>query len=210
MIISLIQVVFLYGITRPLLKWVGVARLNAVYPITTLLSLSGLALNLNLPAAIGLHINGDAFYKAINLPVHQLNYNGIPHQYVGRIRALSDGLIYSLGLTLAGGILWLCHLYLSLEQITIMAIALTVMLLLVRIPMGKFYIQSLEEMIRTDTINLDNFKDGRRQLPPQSSKVIQEFLIDGDRYTKIKGLELASNLNNPAQFLGEVENPISE
>ena len=205
MVISLVQVIFLYGITRPLLKWVGVARLNAVYPITTLLSLGGLLVNFNLAAAIGLHINGDALYKSINLPVHQLNYNGIPHQYVGRIRALSDGLIYSLGLTLAGVVLWLCHLYLSLVQITWLAIILTLVLLLVRLPMGKFYAQSLEEMIRTDTINLDDFKEQKTQLPPQSSKIIKESIAIGDRYTQLKGLELAANLGNPSQFFDEVK-----
>ena len=205
MIISLIQVVFLYGITRPLLKWVGVARLNAVYPVTTLLSLGGLLLNLKLPTAIALHINGDALYKSINLPVHQLNYNGIPHQYVGRIRALSDGLIYSVGLTLAGAILWLCHLYLTIEQITWMAIVLTMALLAVRIPMGKFYVQSLEEMIRTDAIDLNDFNEQRNQLPSQSGSIIREFLTDSDRYTQVKGLELAANLGNPEQFFAEVK-----
>ena len=205
MIISLIQVVFLYGVTRPLLKWIGVARLNAVYPFTTLLSLGGLLLNFRLPMAIALHINGDALYKSINLPVHQLNYNGIPHQYIGRIRALSDGLIYSVGLTLAGIVLWLCHMYLSLTQITWLAIVLTVGLLLVRIPMGKFYVQSLEEMIRTDAIDLDDFDDLRNQLPSESSALVREFLTDSDRYTQIKGLELAVNLSSPQQFLTEVK-----
>ncbi|WP_019507100.1 cyclic nucleotide-binding domain-containing protein [Pleurocapsa sp. PCC 7319] len=205
MIISLIQVVFLYGITRPLLKWVGVARLNAVYPVTTLLSLGGLLLNFNLASAIGLHINGDALYKSINLPIHQLNYNGIPHQFVGRIRALSDGLIYSLGLTLAGVVLWVCHFYLSLVQITWLAAALTLILLLVRLPMGRFYAQSLEEMIRSDTINLDDFSDEGTPLPPQSGKVIREFLADSDRYTQIKGLELAANVGNPSQFFPEIK-----
>ena len=203
-VISIIQVVFLYGITRPLLKWIGVARLNAVYPVTTLISLVGLLFNFNLLAAIGLHINGDALYKAINLPIHQLNYNGIPHQYLGRIRALSDGLIYSVGLTLAGIILWICHFYLSLGQITGLAISLTVLLLLVRIPMGKFYTQSLEDMIRSDSINLDDFESNEAQLPPQSSKVVREFLIDDDRYTQLKGLELAANLGNSGQFFNEV------
>ena len=209
-LISLIQVIFLYGITRPLLKWIGVARLNAVYPVTTLLSLGGLFFNFNLTAAIGLHINGDAFYKAINLPIHQLNYNGIPHQYVGRIRSLSDGFIYSLGLTLAGGVLWLCHLYLSLEQITLLAISLTFLLLLVRLPMGKFYIQGLEEMIRSDNINLDNFDEERLQLPPQSSKLIREFLTNSDRYTQVKGLELATNVGNPVQFFSEVKTLLTD
>ena len=204
-VISLIQVVFLYGITRPLLKWIGVARLNAVYPVTTLIGLTGLLFNFNLIAAIGLHINGDALYKAINLPIHQLNYNGIPHQYLGRIRALSDGLIYSVGLTLAGIVLWICHIYLSLGQITGLAIILTVLLLLVRLPMGKFYAQSLEDMIRSDSINLDDFENKKAQLPSRSSAVIKEFLTDDDTYTQIKGLELAENLGNPSQFLNEIE-----
>jgi HEAT repeat protein len=212
MIISLIQVVFLYGVTRPLLKWVGVARLNPVYPVTTLLSLGGLLFSFQLPMAIALHINGDALYKAINLPVHQLNYNGIPHQYIGRIRALSDGLIYSVGLTLAGLVLWLCHLYLSLVQITWLAIILTVILLLVRIPMGKYYIQSLEAMIRTNSINLDDFAQPASKLPSQSSSVIREFLTAGDRYSQLQGLELAAKVGNPEQFFTEVKSllPIAD
>lgn len=205
MIISLVQVVFLYGVTRPLLKWIGVARLNGVFPVTTLLSLGGLLLNLNLAAAIGLQINGDALYKSINLPVHQLNYNAIPQQYIGRIRALSDGLIYSVGLTLAGVVLWICHLYLTLGQITCLAGGLTIVLLLVRLPMGKFYSQSLEEMMRSDTINLDDFGDNKTPLPRQSSEVIREFLADSDRFTQIKGLELATNVSQPSKFFPEVK-----
>ncbi len=205
MIISCVQMVVLYALTRPLLKWLGVARMNPVYPLTTVASFSGLLLNFNLLSAIGLHINGDALYKAINLPVHQLNYNGIPQEFIGRVRALSDGVIYSVGLTLAGVVLWLCHLYFSLEQTTWLAMILTVLLLLVRLPMGKFYAQSLEEMIRSNTINLDDFSEYQTQLPPQSSKAIQELLTNEDTYVQLKGLELAANLGNPSQFLPEVK-----
>ena len=209
-VISGVQVIFLYGVTRPLLKWIGVARLNPLYPLTTLISFSGLLFNLNLPAAIGLHLNGDALYKSINLPVHQLNYNGIPQQFIGKIRALSDGLIYSLGLTLAGVLLWFCHLYLNLLQITCLGLGLTFLLFLVRLPMGQYYAQSLEEMIRSDTIDLDDFSDERTPLPPQSSTAIRELLVDGDRYTQIKGLELAANLGNPSQFLPEVKTLLAD
>jgi hypothetical protein len=158
-----------------------------------------------LPAAIGLHINGDALYKSINLPVHQLNYNAVPQEFIGRIRALSDGLIYSLGLTLAGVLLWICHIYLNLVQITWLAASLTVILLLVRLPMGHFYARGLEEMIRSDAINLDDFNDYQTQLPPESHTVIRELLRDGDRYMQIKGLDLAASLGHPSQFLPEVK-----
>ena len=204
-VISLIQIAILYLVTRPLLQWQGVARMNAVYPITTLISFGGLLLNFNLLAAIGLHVNGDAFYKGINLPVHQLNYNAIPQEFSGRVRAISDGLILSLGLTIAGGLLWICHLYLSLMQITWIAFSLTGLLLLVRLPMGKFYAQSLEEMIRSDTIDLDDFSSDLIQLPSRSSQTIGEFIAGSDRYIQLKGLELATNLGNPTQFLPQIK-----
>ncbi len=208
-VISLVQIIVLYALTRPLLNWLGVARMNPVYPLTTLASFSGLLLNFSLGTGIGLHINGDALYKAINLQVHQLNYNSIPSEFQGRVRALSDGVIYSVGLTLAGVLLWFCHLYLTLVQITWLAMGLTVLLLLVRLPMGKFYGEGLEDMIRSNTINLDDFGTLRTQLPSQSSNAIRELLTNDDRYVQLKGLELAGNLDNPSQFLPEVRQIIT-
>ncbi|HHP7229690.1 MAG TPA: HEAT repeat domain-containing protein [Xenococcaceae cyanobacterium] len=203
--ISLIQMLVLYGITRPLLRWLGVARLNGLYPLTTLVSFSLFFWQGNLPAAIWLHINGDAFYKGINLPIHQLNYNAIPPAFIGRIRALSDGLIYALGLIVAGIMLWLCHNYLTLAQITLLVSGLTLILLLLRLPMGKFYAQGLEAMIRSDAIDLDDWQEGGTLLPLQSSTAIRELLQHGDRYMQLKGLELAGSSAQPSQFLPEIE-----
>ena len=204
-VISLVQVAVLYGVTRPLLQWFGVANLNAVYPMTTLISFAGLLFNFKLPAAIGLHINGDAFYKGINLPIHQLNYNAIPSEFSGRVRALSDGLIYSVGLTLAGVLLWVAHHYLSLVQITWLAAALTVLLLLVRLPMGKYYAQGLEQMIRADAIDLDELALEGIQLPSQSQDAIREMLLSSDRYMELKGLELAGSLGQLKDFAAEIK-----
>ena len=204
-VISLVQVAVLYGVTRPLLQWFGVANLNGVYPMTTLISFAGLLLNFKLPAAIGLHINGDAFYKGINLPIHQLNYNAIPSEFSGRVRALSDGLIYSVGLTLAGVLLWVAHHYLSLVQITWLAAALTVLLLLVRFPMGKYYAQGLEQMIRADAIDLDELALEGIQLPSQSQDAIREMLLSSDRYMLLKGLEIAGSLGQLKDFAAEIK-----
>ncbi|MEO0986819.1 MAG: cyclic nucleotide-binding domain-containing protein [Cyanobacteria bacterium J06639_14] len=204
-LISVVQMAVIYGLTRPLLKTVGVAQMNPVYPLTTLASFIGLMSHFGLPAAIGLHINSDAFYKAINLPVHQLNYNAIPREFIGRIRTLSDGFIYAIGLTLAGGLLWLGETRLSLLQITWLVAGLTVVLLLVRLPMGRFYARGLEEMIRSNSINLDEFETYPIPLSPQSGDAVRQLLTDPDRYTQIKGLELAARMNQPEEFLAEVE-----
>ncbi len=201
-VVSIVQMVVLYGLTRPLLRWLGVARMNAVFPITTLMAFVGLGVNGQLPAAIGLQLNGDALYKAINLPVHQLNYNAIPQEYMGRIRTLSDGFIYAMGLTCAGMFLWLCEHTLSLGQITWVVTALVVVFLAVRLPMGRFYTAGLEDLIRTDAIDLDQLASRQAVLPLRAT--IQTLLQGGDRYDQIKGLELATRFGNPGEFLEDV------
>ncbi|WP_051039694.1 cyclic nucleotide-binding domain-containing protein [Synechococcus sp. PCC 7336] len=208
--ISVVQIAVIYGITRPLLSTLGVARLNPIYPLTTLASVLGLGTHFGLSAAIGLHINGDALYKAINLPVHQLNYNAIPREFIGRIRVLSDGFIYAIGLTLAGAMLWLCEVHLSLIQITWLVAGLTGILLLLRLPMGQLYASGLEEMIRSNSINLDEFDTYAIPLSPQSREAVRALLTDRDRYTQLKGLELAARMNQPEEFLTEVEASIPE
>jgi len=202
---SLVQVGILYGFTRPLLEKLGVVGMNTVYPLTTLASFLGLAFHFKLPSAIVLQLNGDALIKGINIPVHQLNYNAVPQEFLGRFRTLSDGFIYAIGLTLAGCILWTGEHYLTLIQVVWLAAGLTLLLLLVRLPMGRFYAQGLEEMIRSSTIDLDDFSKYRIHLPPQSHTAIRELLADNSRYLQIQGLELAATLGQPEQFLPEIQ-----
>ncbi|MEO1592870.1 MAG: cyclic nucleotide-binding domain-containing protein, partial [Cyanobacteria bacterium J06632_22] len=208
-LISVVQVAVIYGVTRPLLKNVGVARLNAVYPLTTLASFGGLLASFGLPSAIALHVNGDALYKAINLPVHQLNYNAIPREFIGRIRTLSDGVIYAVGLTLVGLLLWLGEHTLTLTQITAVVTGLTVLFLLVRIPTGRFYANGLEDLIRSNSLELDEFDTVPIPVTPQSAEAVRELLTDPDRYTQLKGLELAARMGSTDEFLPEVEALIS-
>ncbi|MEM9806149.1 MAG: cyclic nucleotide-binding domain-containing protein [Cyanobacteria bacterium P01_D01_bin.56] len=201
-VVSLLQMAVLYGLTRPLLRWLGVARMNIVFPLTTLVAFAGLGINGQLPAAIGLQLNGDALYKAINLPVHQLNYNAIPPEFLGRIRALSDGFIYAVGLTCAGIFLLLCEQTLNLQQITWVVFGLVSVFLVVRIPMGRFYAAGLEDLIRTDAIDLSQLANRQAILPLRST--IQTLLQSADRYDQIKGLELATRLGEPMEFLDDV------
>lgn len=204
-LISLVQVAILYGITRPLLQKFGVAKLNGVYPVTTLFSFAGLLLSFQLPSAIGLQLNGDAFYKAINLPIHQLNYNAIPTEFRGRVRTLSDGLIYALGLTVAGIFLWISHHYLSLGQITWLATGLTVLLLGIRLPMGKYYSEGLAKIIKADLIDLDELVTEKIELTPQLQTTIQAMLTNKeDRYLQLKGLELLGFWHKLSDFLPEI------
>lgn len=201
---STTQIFTLFCITRPLLRWLGVTRMNVAYPIVTLAALTGFALRGDLKSAIALNINGDSLNKGLASPVHQLNYNAIPPEFSGRVRTLTDGVFYALGLTFAGVSLLVVQSFLSLMQIAWIAISLTAIALLARLPMGRLYAEGLEGMIRSNTLELDEF-NYRTQLPSGSSSAIQDLIINGDPYTKVKGLELARRLEKPSRFLPEVK-----
>ena len=198
------QIVTLFCVTRPLLSWLGVARMNVAYPIVTLAALLGFALRGDLKSAIALNINGDSINKGLASPVHQLNYNAIPPEFSGRVRTLTDGIFYAVGLTLAGVSLLVAQSFLTAMQIAWIAIILTAIALLARLPMGRLYAEGLEGMIRSNTLELDEF-NYRTQLPAGSSSAIQDLIINGDPYTKVKGLELARRLEKPSRFLPEVQ-----
>jgi len=203
-ITSTTQIVTLFCITRPLLRWLGVGRMNVAYPIVTLTALVGFALRGDLKSAIALNMNGDSLNKGLATPVHQLNYNAIPPEFSGRVRTLTDGIFYAVGLTLAGVSLLVAQSFLSPMQIAWIAISLTTVGLLARLPMGRLYAEGLESMIRSNTLELDEF-NYRTQLPAASSTAIQDLIINGDPYTKVKGLEFARHLGKPSQFLPEVK-----
>lgn len=208
-ITSSTQIVTLFCITRPLLRWLGVARMNTAYPIVTLVALGGMAIRGDLKSAIALNINGDSLNKGLATPVHQLNYNAIPPEFSGRVRTLTDGIFYAVGLTLAGVSLLIAQSFLTLTQISGIAITLTAIALFARLPMGRLYAEGLENMIRSNSLELDNFND-RTQLPPGLSSAIQDLIINGDPYTQVKGLQLAGRLGEPSRFLPEVKALLAE
>ncbi|NEO28485.1 MAG: hypothetical protein F6K03_16800 [Kamptonema sp. SIO4C4] len=74
---NLLPLFVLYCITRPLLKRLGVTRMNLVYPLTTLLSFAGLALQFNLVTAVFANLNNDGLDDSTNQPIR--NCAHLPH-----------------------------------------------------------------------------------------------------------------------------------
>ncbi|MCM1982943.1 cyclic nucleotide-binding domain-containing protein [Lyngbya confervoides] len=204
-IVSLTQVVVLYCFTRPLLQRFGVAKVNIIYPLTTLVSLGAFLVNINLFTGVTLHLNGDALFKSINLPIHQLNYNAVPKDYIGRIRTLSDGIFYALGLILVGAFLGIARNQFNLGQVAWIAAGLTLLLGLVRFPMGRFYGQGLEKMIRLDAVDLEALPQGSIMDTDQSIALAHDLLQQPDLSTQMQGLDLALRLRDPLEFLPDIQ-----
>jgi len=202
---NILPLLILYFFTRPSIERWGVARMNLVYPLTTLGSFAGLALNLNLSAAICTNLNADALDDSLNQPIHNLNYNAVPHQIVGRVRAIGNGAFYSLGLAIAGGLLWFSKSVLMPLQLAQIAIALSVAFLLIRYQMGKSYLRSLLAMLQSGSAKLEQVGEGLTRLPASYSDRVRPLLASADRNDQILGLELARRANNPSQFLPVVK-----
>ncbi len=202
---SILQLAVTFLCTRPLLDRLGVSRMNLLYPLTTLASFAGLSVNCNLPAAVAANINNDFLHKAIDQPIYTLNYNAVPHRFVGRVRAISEGLFSSLGLSLAGILLWAIKNFFTTFQITKIGILLSFVFFGTRYLIGKSYLQSLLVMLRSGSVEIDEVSEGLVRLPAAYTDEVSQLLTSNDRDEQLLGVELACRMENAAWFLGEVQ-----
>jgi HEAT repeat protein len=147
-VFSLLEMVVLYCVTRPLLQWLGIPRMNLIYPVSTLLSFAGLAFNPGLSGAVTLAFNTTTLDTSIEEPVYTLNYNALPHTVIGEVRSLIDGLFYSVGIAVAGGALWLLQSVLSPIQLTGITLGISALYLLLHYLQGKSYVRSMQVLLQ--------------------------------------------------------------
>jgi HEAT repeat protein len=201
---SIIPLIILYTCTQPLLNRIGVMGMNLIYPMTTFASFLGLGTQGNLIAAMACNFNTNGIEDSINQPIQSLNYNAVPYDLVGRIRTISNGLFYSLGLSMAGLLLWGLDQF-SLSQISQLGMGLSLLFLIVRYGMGKSYLHSLLSLLRSGSTPLDQVEGGLTQLPKNCESQVIELLISGDRQNLILALSLAARLKKPQQFLPYIQ-----
>ncbi|MEA5420377.1 hypothetical protein VB712_14185 [Spirulina sp. CCNP1310] len=205
MINNVIPFVVLYLVTQPLLNYWGVGVMNLVYPLLTLGAFGGLAYQFTLPWALWANVNNDGLDDSLNQPIHSLNYNAVPYGWVGQVRAISNGLAYALGLAAAGLLLMAAQWGLTPPQIARGGVVLSGVFVLVRYGMGRSYVRSLLQMLRTGRVQWEEVGAGMGRLPKQYSGEIDELLTSGDRSSQILGLALATRLHNPQNCFPEVE-----
>jgi hypothetical protein len=149
---------FLLGlfVTPWLIRRFGVAGANLVYPLLLLPAFLWLALDRSLPAAIYAHAVYDPVANGVDLPVFVLNYNAVPHRFVGRARLLNDGIVYSLSLAAAGVVLMVLQGVASPLEMNLIAAFLGVLYVLVAWAVGRAYLRGLMGLLRDGTIDLDS------------------------------------------------------
>ncbi|MDX2097982.1 MAG: HEAT repeat domain-containing protein, partial [Leptolyngbyaceae cyanobacterium bins.59] len=199
-----------YYITQPLIQHWGVSRMNLAYPLTSLVSFVGLLFSFQLSSAIVLNLNYDTLSNSLAQPIQNLTYNAIPHRFIGRVRVIIDGLIYPACQAIVGVLLLLQQGILSPQQLTLAGIAVSLLFLGSGYLTGRGYLGSLLGLLRAGSINFGDVDEGLVRLPEQYAREVTDLLHSADPGAQLLGLELAARLDNPSQFLPDVQHLLTQ
>lgn len=159
-VLELLMVVVVGGLV---LERTGPVVRNLIFPVTTLVSLSALALGWNLFFAVLLHVNANAISNAIFEPVKTLNYAAVPFRVLAPVRMMVEGIVYPLGIAASGlGLLWLQSM-LEPRSILLVTIGLAVLFLLVSAIVGTSFLPSLISSLRLRAILPADYLDCGRE-----------------------------------------------
>ena len=192
-VLAVVQVGVITFVTGPLVQRLGIARMNAIYPLTTLGSLFGLAVKPSLPVAFGASFNWDAVASGLANPVENLTYNAVPPRFLGRVRSVSEGMLQPVGLTVAGLLLAVLVERWSFTQIAWMAVCLSVVHVVLGVYRGRKYADALASQLKSHAVDLSAGLKGSA-LPAEYAEEIERLLVDADNESSAFGLELAARL----------------
>ncbi|NEO86282.1 MAG: cyclic nucleotide-binding domain-containing protein [Spirulina sp. SIO3F2] len=204
MLNNAIPLVVLYSITQPLLHRFGVVVMNLVYPLTTLGVFMGLGISPTLMTALVANLNNDGLEDSLNQPIAILNYNAVPYAWVGRVRALCHGLMYSLGLMLAGGTLALLQHHFTRTQVVAVGLGASLLFLGLRYGMSRSYLRSLLRLLQAQRLDWEQVRRSVPQLPQQYHLQVDDLLQSGDRQDQLLGVTLAARLEQPQTLLPDL------
>lgn len=178
--------------------------MNVVYPAATLACFTGLASSLSLPMAVAVNLNYETLQNGLAQPVETLNYNAIPHRFVGRVRVIAEGLLYPAGMAMCGLMLMALESVLKPLYVTGIAIGVSALYLVIGHFLGRSYLRSLVAMLRSRSVNLDEVPEGLGHLPSEHVEEVRQLLTSNDYDAQLLGVELAAR-SNSTHFLEELQ-----
>jgi len=193
-VMCVLQVVIITFVTRPLISRLGVGRMNILYPLTSLGSLASLGVRPGLPAAIATNLNFDTVTSSLANPVENLTYNAVPPRFLGRVRAISEGMLQPAGLTVGGLLLVVLQKRWSFHQIVLMALGVSVVHVALGWWRGRKYLDSLATQLRKRAVDLAGVDVVRTRLPSGYADEVARLLESDEPEAPAFGLELAARL----------------
>lgn len=202
--LNLLGVVGGYLLFRPLMARFGVARLNVVYPALTVAAFAAMGIAPGLGAAILAHVVYEPMAHSVDTPVFMANYNAVPHRFVGRVRVLSDGVVFPMALAVGGALLLLLQEVAPLEGAVYAGGACALLFLACGYAIRRAYVRSLLRMVTSGSVSLAKPGEALGGLPGEYRAQISQLLRSDDYRQQILGLELAQR-SDTQQFLRDIE-----
>ena len=105
--LNLAAVIIGLGLTEPLMRRLGIARMNLFFPMSLAISFVALLASPVLVVAMFAHVVYDGFSNNVDAPVMTVNYNAVPGRFVGQVRVFNDSLVYPVALVASGLVIML-------------------------------------------------------------------------------------------------------
>lgn len=180
----------------PLIPRLGIARVSLLPPLMNLLLFICLSLTSHLGIGVLAHFNYYTLEHGLTVPLFALIYHALPHRFIGRVRVINDGVVYPLALAAAGATLLPMQSALSLQQIALGGLALSVVYMGAQWLTGRLYGRSLLAMLRDGAVVLDRMSE-EIHIPEDTRGEIQTLLAGQDPATVALGLDLAARCPMP-------------
>ncbi len=158
---QVVEFALLYSLTRLLLERTGPLLRNLVFPLLSLGGLIFLVLSPRLLAAVVVHVNIEAVSNAVFLPIGNANYVPLRLGIQGRVRTLSEGIFYPIGLALAGAVLWSADPEAGVLQVEFAALVFAGLFVLLGAGAGLLFLPTLHANVGSTLIRPG--KDHRRR-----------------------------------------------
>ena len=152
-------------LTDPLMRRLGVARMNMVFPAACGLSFLAMLASPLLPVAMFAHIVYDGFSNNIDAPVTAINYNAVPERFAGRLRVFNDSLIYPIALAVSGLLIWVVAHFAGFLGVGVLGVILSLSFLAAGWGIGRRYVGGLVGILREGAVDLDRNEFLAREAP---------------------------------------------
>ena len=201
--LSVLQVLVIFFLTRPLVHRMGVGRMNLIYPSTSVGSLGALALVPGLPTAILAHVNFSTVAVGIAGPVENLTYNAVPPRFLGRVRTVSEALLQPTGLAAGGLLLVALQHRLSFRGLALVTLAVAGVMLVLGVLRARAYLRALQAQLGDRSLDLTRDDDYLSHLHGKYADEVHDLLDAEDPDGLAVGIELAARIDAD-RFLPEV------
>ncbi len=202
-VLSVLQGVVIFFVTRPLVHRMGVGRMNLIYPSTSVAALGALALIPGLPTAILAHANFSTVAVGVAGPVENLTYNAVPPRFLGRVRTVSEAMLQPTGLAAGGVLLALVQDRLAYRQIALVVLGVAVVMLVLGALRSRAYLRALQAQLRDRSLDLSRDDEYLSRLHGRYADEVHDLIASSDPHVRSVGIELATRID-PDRYLDDV------